>query len=124
MRRRTRLWVSLLPLLACLLAVRTPASTLRSQSTSSNRNRVQRPARSGGVRLEGDHHHEEIPHILVPREQGHDGQADGAIGLIAASVHVSAPAMTACEVSPQPLRKKAAGVRLTPPGRGPPSLLS
>lgn len=124
MRRRTRLWVSLLPLLACLLAVRTPASAVRSQSPSSNRNRVQRPARSGGVRLEGDHHHEETPHTLVPREQGHDGQADDTVGLIAAFVYLGVPAMRACETSPRPVRKRTSGVHLTPPGRAPPSLLS
>lgn len=120
MRRKTRLWVSLLPLLACLLAVRAPASTHRSQSHSPNRNRVQRPARSGGVRLDGDHHHEETPQVLVPREQGRDGHGDGADGLTAACPEMGTPASWSCTDSARLVFKRKPAFHLTPPGRAPP----
>lgn len=123
MRRRTRVWVSLLPLLACWLAVRTPAPALRGQSHSSNRSRVQRPARSGGVRLDGDHHHEETPHFLVPREQDQQGGVDSSLAMVAAEqVRLEPPAPGFLILATVPASVSSAE-RLTPPQRGPPSFL-
>lgn len=123
MRGKTRFWLSLLPLLACVLAVGTPTPALRGQSQSSNRSRVQRPARSGGVRLDGDHHHEETPHFLVPREQEQQGGAESPLAAVTAEQNRQEPPGPGLLIPAMVPAGVSSATRLTPPQRGPPSFL-
>jgi len=125
MHCRARTLVSLLPLLACLLTLGTPAPAVRSHSsTGQNRSRIQRPVRAN-ARVDGDHHHEEVPHIFVPRDAG-DGDtkispsADSAATLPPTSASIAPASIATFHLFHQD-RVEIPGVSSLRSGRSPPA---
>lgn len=124
MKRRTQLWISSLPLLAFLLAAGTPtpAPAVRHQGTSQQRHRIQRPTRTSGVRLDGDHHHEETPHFLVPK--GSQEFPPGAMAAMPAAGALPFPVFVEAGAAvPLVVVQASSRFFLFPPGRSPPTSL-
>lgn len=124
MKRRTQLWISTLPLLAFLLAAGTPAPApaVRHQGTSQQRHRIQRPTRTSGVRLDGDHHHEETPHYLLPK--GSQEFPPGALAAVPAAGAFPLPLLEDAGVAVPPVVVRVSSPSpLFPPGRSPPRSL-
>ncbi|HZO52388.1 MAG TPA: hypothetical protein VFB63_06720 [Bryobacteraceae bacterium] len=119
MHRRTQHRAGVLSLLACLLVAAIPTSALPQQGTAPQRHRVQRPARTSGLRLDGDHHHEEVPHHLFP----HGNQEDPP-GADAAILAVGVPPVPVLEggdeQAPSVVVQFGNRFLLFPPGRSPP----
>lgn len=122
MKRRTQLWISALPLLAFLLAAGTSAPAVRHQGTSQQRHRIQRPTRTSGVRLDGDHHHEETPHYLLPK--GNQEFPPGAMAAIPTAAALPHPVLVDAGTAAPPLvLPPSSRFPLFPPGRSPPASL-
>lgn len=122
MTTRVRVLVGLLPLAACVLSLRATVPAVRSQQNTAGtqRQRAHRQVR-GNVRIDGDHHHEEVPHLQFQLTAKSSGGG-------AADPDVSAPETFAWR-SPQAISEFAvlfqaspapSGVPLSRSGRSPP----